>query len=363
MFAEVQKDKADDSVVTAGGKPVEVVPFQPPKFEATDPAAFKYLDDHGYVVFRNIATQEELQQGKELFWKFMGASFPAIKRDNISTWGNDNWPKWADTGIIDSNGIGNSEFTWFCRGIPKIKDIFTTVWDGNDDLFVSMDATGVTRPLEYDPIFVTRGGWFHFDQNGYVRKGRHCVQGLLNFLPSGPKDGGLVVIPKTHNLFDNLFASRDDLCDKRGSDFVKITKPGLVPEIWDNPEYYPIKLCLDPGDFVLWDSRTAHCNHPASPLEKLPKVDIRRLVCYVCMTPTSHASKSQSDLIAERLGAFRDGLTTSHWPHEFQPRGKACHSQPEFFLNKHQKELLVGKTRVGMLGDGPLSSKNVPLLQ
>ena len=43
----------------------------------------RYLDDHGYVVFRNIATQEELQQGKELFWKFMGASFPAIKRDNI----------------------------------------------------------------------------------------------------------------------------------------------------------------------------------------------------------------------------------------------------------------------------------------
>ena len=85
------------------------------------------------------------------------------------------------------------------------------------------------------------------------------------------------MIPKTHDLFDKLFASRTDLCDKYpscpstspllpfpyaplllvykkltlhiyGSDFVKITKPGMLPEIWDNKEYNPIKLCLDPGN-------------------------------------------------------------------------------------------------------------------
>jgi hypothetical protein len=32
-----------------------------------------------------------------------------------------------------------------------------------------------------------------------------------------------------------------------GGGFLKITKPGLVPEIWNNPAYYPIKVCLDPG--------------------------------------------------------------------------------------------------------------------
>jgi len=347
--------------VKAGGKNVEVIPFVPPKFDVSDPLAYKYLEDNGYVVLHNVATPEEIQHGQELFWKYMNASFPAIQRDNISTWGNNNWPKWSETGIICGDGIGNSEFTWFCRGIPKMKEIFSTIWE-TDDLVVSMDAAGVTRPLEYNPDFVTRGGWFHFDQNGYQRKGRHCVQGLLNFLPSGPKDGGLTLVPRTNNLFDTLFATKDNLCDKFGSDFVKLTKPGLVPEIWNNPEYYPIKLCLDPGDFAMWDSRTAHCNHPASPQAKLPKPEIRRLVSYICMTPLSHAKKNRKELIDERLRAFRDGLTTSHWPHEYQPRGKECKSQPEFFLNNHQKALLVGKDRAASLGEGPLSSKNVPFV-
>jgi len=82
-----------------------------------------------------------------------------------------------------ADGIGNSEFTWFCRGIPKIKQIFSTMWNGEEDLVVSMDAAGVTRPPEYNADYTTLGGWFHFDQNGYHKKGFHCAQGLLNFLP------------------------------------------------------------------------------------------------------------------------------------------------------------------------------------
>lgn len=49
-------------------------------------------------------------------------------------------------------------------------------------------------------------------------------------------------------------------------------------------------------------------------------------------------------------------------PHEYQPRGNACSVQPEFFLNNHQKALLVGNDKAVVLGTGPLSSKNVPLV-
>lgn len=350
-----------DSVVTAAGKQVNVTSVTPPKFDVSDPAAYQYLEDNGYVVFTKVATPEELAQGYELFWKFMQYSFPQVLRDNVSTWGAPNWPKWGETGVINADGIGNCEFSWFCRGLPKVKTIFSSIWN-TDDLFVSMDAAGATRPLEYNPDWKTRGGWFHFDQNGYVKKGRVCVQGLLNFLPSGPNDGGLVVMPKTNLLFDQLFATRTDLCNKYGGDFVKITKPGLLPEIWNNPTYAPIKLNLDPGDFAMWDSRTAHCNHPASPQQKLPKPDLRRLVSYICMTPVSSAKKNRKELVEERLGAFKEGLTTSHWPHEFQPRGNSVTNHPEFFLNNHQKSLLVGNEKAVSLGTGPLSSKNVPLL-
>jgi len=50
-------------------------------------------------------------------------------------------------------------------------------------------------------------------------------------------------------------------------------------------------------------------------------------------------------------------MTTSHWPHAYQPRGKKNAKQPEFFLNNHQKELLVGKEFSATLS-GPLSSKH-----
>ena len=48
----------------------------------------------------------------------------------------------------------------------------------------------------------------------WEESGRRVKTAKINRLPSGPKDGGLVVIPKTHDLFDKLFASRTDLCDK-----------------------------------------------------------------------------------------------------------------------------------------------------
>jgi len=359
----VQNKNNNTVLVSAKGRQVTVVPFTPPKFEVNDPDAYKYLEENGYVVFKNVATKQELEHGYELFWKYMNHSFPHIKRDNISTWdnGKGKWPKWNETGIICGDGIGNCEFTWFSRGIPKVKSIFANLWH-TDDLLVSMDAAGVTRPLEYNPEWVTRAGWFHFDQNGYNKKGRVCVQGLLNYLPSGPSDGGLVVIPKTHLLFDQLFATRPNLCRKGDSDFVKIDRPNIFPEIWDNPSYNPVKLNLEPGDFAMWDSRIGHCNHPAYPGEQLPKPEIRRLVSYICMTPISHATKSRQELVTQRLGGFRHGITTSHWPHEYQPRGRVCDSQPEFFLNNHQKSLLVGNEHVSFLGDGPLSSKNVPYL-
>lgn len=135
------KGKAQpDSVVNAGGKHVDVVPFTPPKFDVKDPAAYqyvslihllftkyynlfvilsytsyyfllfflftencRYLEDNGYVVFANVATQEEITHGYELFWKFMNHSFPKVLRDNVSTWGKENWPKWGETGVCFYN--------------------------------------------------------------------------------------------------------------------------------------------------------------------------------------------------------------------------------------------------------------------
>eukprot|EP00026_Physarum_polycephalum_P011314 Phypoly_transcript_11528.p1 GENE.Phypoly_transcript_11528~~Phypoly_transcript_11528.p1 ORF type:complete len:304 (+),score=39.32 Phypoly_transcript_11528:238-1149(+) len=289
-----------------------------------------------------MANEDELTHAHELFWKYFNLMFPNIKRDDMSTWKDDNWPVWSETGIISDKGIGQSELLWFVRMLPKVKRAYSHIWQGEQDLIVSFDAAGAARPPDFNKEWKTQGGWFHFDQNGYMKKGRQCVQGLLNILPSGEKDGGLCLVPKTHILFNKMFSERTDICQSSVMmDFVKLTRPGFFPEIWNDPQYQPIKLCLDPGDFALWDSRTAHCNHPASCLNITPEAKLRRLVAYVCMTPIWKVVNQK--VLESRVKGFKNGKTTSHWPHEYQPRGGNFPDMPKPTITQEMKELIVGK--------------------
>jgi len=304
------------------------------------------------VVFEQLAKPDEVERATGLFWEHMEREYPKVHRKNPISWSNDRWEclKTTTTGVVAGGGIGQSNFLWYLRGLPSVRKAFETVWE-DDDLLVSYDGCGVFRPPEYDESWATRGGWFHVDQNGYSKKGRHCVQGLINLLPSGPNDGGLVVVPKSHILFEHLFATRDDICNRKGADFAKLDHLNLK-EIWGG-EYFPVKVCLDPGDFVMWDSRTTHCNHPATMLEKSAAgkkdpVLLRRLVAYICMTPTRLASNLK-ELRNSRVNAVHSGITTNHWPHEYHPHPttKFAPKAERFIppeLTPEQKELVVGKS-------------------
>jgi hypothetical protein len=300
--------------------------YCPPKFESDDPKLVEYFETNGFVVIKNAASPEEIQKGINLWWDLVEAQQPLIKRNDPSTW--ETWIASSSNGIMFGYGIGQSEFLWFVRQLPKVKEAFTKVW-GTDDLLVSYDGCGVFRPVEFNPIWRTTGGWYHIDQNCYNRKGRHAVQGLMNFFPSGPHDGGFVVVPKSTHMIDAAFEKYDNLCTKKTRDFVQ-----LFPEdeFWVEAvkqvkrdastkyDLYPVKLVLDAGEFVLWDSRAIHCNHPVTKPSKDPlaKTQLKRLAAYVCMTPTALA-KDIDTLVKWRIYAFQHGLTTTHWPHEFQP--------------------------------------------
>lgn len=71
------------------------------------------------------------------------------------------------------------------------------------------------------------------------------------------------------------------------------------------------------GDLCLWDSRTIHCNSSGRGLAQVPdgeNPEFMRIACYICMGPTS---KSNGMELKERLSAYRDHLTSTHWPHDF----------------------------------------------
>jgi len=73
------------------------------------------------------------------------------------------------------------------------------------------------------------------------------------------------------------------------------------------------KICMEPGDLVVWDSRTPHYNLTPSPESTQP-----RFAVYTCYMPVADAS--QEDLIRKK-GAFESMQSTTHWPNAMHVGG------------------------------------------
>jgi hypothetical protein len=67
-----------------------------------------------------------------------------------------------------------------------------------------------------------------------------------------------------------------------------------------------------PGDLILWDSRTIHGGLIGT--RESGQAELARLSMCVCMTPKSKASE---ETLQKRKEAFQSGVNTTHWPHEF----------------------------------------------
>jgi len=335
-------------------------PFVPPKFESSDNALADFFNANGYVVIKAVATPEQVEKGISLFWDLVEQQQPAINRNDPSTWKTETWVASAEIGIMSGYGIGQSEFLWYTRQLPKVKEAFTRVWE-TDDLLVSYDGCGVFRPIEYDSKWKTTSAWYHIDQNCYNRKGRHAVQGLVNFFPSGPHDGGFVVVPKSTFMIEEAFEKHADMCSKRSRDYVQIRKEDpfwmeCIQRIERNEsnkyDLFPVKLVLEPGELVLWDSRAIHCSCPPSVASRDPEAKnrLKRLAAYICMTPAA-LSTDIDQLLKYRIFGFQRGVTTTHWPHEFQPSwvGKDKHpgvGADVVKLTPEQAKLITGTTHI-----------------
>ena len=157
----------------------------------------------------------------------------------------------------------------------------------------------------------TSGGWFHVDQ-GRLKLGRHCVQGMVSLYDANAHTGGLCLIPGSHKHFERVL--QHAVWD---IDFVPLPpRAALTKELTQRSVVVSCKA----GDLILWDSRTVHCNSPAllppSPETGQPLHDLLRAVLYTCFTPRTMASDT---VLRRRREALVCGVGTSHWPHEFRP--------------------------------------------
>jgi len=316
-------------------------PTFPPRFEASEKSEWlRHLADEGFVVIANAASEEQAEAAYALLWDFIEASDSSrkISRTDVSTWGDSNgsrcgWPAGRSDGIIHQRGIGQSRPLWLLRSLPKLKKVFADLW-GTEQLVTSFDGAGVFRPYGHEAEWKTKkANWHHVDQ-AHLKRGLHCVQGLVTLKDANERTGGLVVVPKSHRFHTDVL--RNYAQGKDGWDFIAINANDRIITADGGG---PRMVCARAGDLLLWDSRTIHCNTLplTEDVEVLSGHDLIRAVAYICMTPATWCTE---EVMKKRATSFARGVTTSHWPHEYHSMSVA-NADPGFGLTPEQAELLT----------------------
>ena len=180
-------------------------------------------------------------------------------------------PSFSTHGVISGSSVGQSDFQWSIRSNPEVKKIFSRIWN-TQQLLVSFDGCGIFRDWRYNPSWKTTGGWNHVDQNPKLKPDRCCIQGLVSLTDQSEKTGGLIVYPRTHLRFTEL----SDVT-KNSNDFVRVSDKHQIMN--DGKTLGKLVHCRA-GDLILWDSRTVHCNSPATAVEELNKGCTCRFITY-----------------------------------------------------------------------------------
>lgn len=191
---------------------------------------------------------------------------------------------------------------WDARTEPGVIEPFAKLW-GTDELLVSFDALNVTFPNRKDKP--RKEAWQHIDQSP-LRKGLACAQGVINLSQAGPEEGSLIVYPGSQKLCEEFFETQTDKSTWKPEDSYLYTVEQLA---WFEARgIKPLKVLADPGDLIIWDSRTIH--YGSEPTEKSNTI---RTVIYACYTPARMASE---ETLKKKKDAFERFSATTHWPHD-----------------------------------------------
>lgn len=210
-------------------------------------------------------------------------------------------------------GTGHSQWVWDIRQDPRVVKVFQELWgvEKPEDMLVSFDGLSLTVPHEDTGRGYFRGNyWDHSDQS-FKKKGVVTYQGIVNLRKVRKGDATLRVWPKSHLLHEEIGATVEKA---PAADWYKYKDEQM--EVLRQHDLKPYRVRADPGDLILFDSRTCHSGVEA--LKNREKKNTRAAV-YTCYLPRTQAT--EKDLKRKR-DAFEGGRMTSHNPVKFRLFGK-----------------------------------------
>jgi len=277
----------------------------------------QFFARYGFVVIRNVLEQQQCERTIDEIWRVVEKSksfSPRFtsppKRDDPSTWENQNWPGMISEGIV---GVGALFLPAAVenRQNEVLHKAFATLLD-TEELIVNQDRYGIFRPVfasENDAAEIQtkgakpkgRNDWktvnnLHFDMNpwAYVEGGEeeedYCqelldsldydrvtdfitennevgsmkfhklnVQGLINLADNKVEDGGFHLVPEFHHYLAEFAQLTPQLKKRVGPHERFIVMPG------NQPIYKAaLRITARAGSAILWDQRVLHGSAPNS---------------------------------------------------------------------------------------------------
>jgi len=258
------------------------------------------LNRDGFAVIRGAVPRDRAKAYSDKVYSYLEGFGLGYNRNDESTKLQSKLPVINEKGMIMGYGICHEQFVWDIRGEPGVVEAFEKVYD-DEDLIVSFDV--INTQLANRTDMPENKPWPHQDQDP-TKHGFRCLQGLVNLNPSGLNDGGLIVCKGAHvasEEFHKVMADEPRI-PAWTPEWYGFTENGLK---WLEEQGFKWeKVCAEPGDLIVWDSRTPHYNVPT-------KTNEDRFAVYTCLMPVHDAT--QEDLIRKKE-AFEKRLGTTHWP-------------------------------------------------
>ncbi|ODO00065.1 hypothetical protein I350_06689 [Cryptococcus amylolentus CBS 6273] len=278
-----------------------------------DTAMLQELESKGYTVMKGAIPPTRAKEYEDKAYRWLESFGKGFVKDDKKTWRFANLPAFAKGGLFNRHGVHHEQFAWDIRAEPGLIEAFSKIW-GTDELLVSFETDGVNVSLPFvanEFPADAAAPWPHVDQSPRRRE-KHCIQGIANLAPNGPKDGGLMVLENSLPLYTEFFDTHPE---------VKPAEGWPTRDSWSYREedikWFESKGCrwkkveAEPGDLILWDSRCVHYGAAATG-------EVPRVATYVCYKPAAGISP---EMLQKKKECLADYSGTTHDPLDFYITG------------------------------------------